>query len=100
MKAGWVRPLECMAYIYEYKRIEKSKACETSNLILTHDPENRVALFVLARNEKNPDNKIEKLKKVSELHPKYARALNEIGIVFGGTKKMYKEAISWYTKCS
>lgn len=76
MKSGWLRPLECRAYIYEYKRIEKSKALEAANLILSHDPENRVGLFISARNEKNPDSKIEKLKKVTELHPKYARAFN------------------------
>lgn len=64
------------------------------------EPTNRVGLFILARNEKNPDNKIEKLKRVTELHPKYARAYNQIGIVFGGTKKLYDEAITWYTKCS
>jgi tetratricopeptide (TPR) repeat protein len=40
------------------------------------------------------------LKRVSELHPKYARAINEIGIVFGGSKKQYDEAILWYKKCT
>ncbi len=33
------------------------------------------------------------------MHSGYARATNEIGIVFGGTKKMYDEAIEWYKKC-
>lgn len=37
---------------------------------------------------------------MSELHPKYARAINEIGIVFGGSKKQYDEAIRWYKKCT
>lgn len=27
LKTKWVRPLECMAYIYEYKRIDKKKSC-------------------------------------------------------------------------
>jgi hypothetical protein len=26
MKHNWVRPLECMAYIYEYKRVLKNKS--------------------------------------------------------------------------
>lgn len=34
LRPGWVRPLECIAYIYEYKRIEKPKAIETANKIL------------------------------------------------------------------
>lgn len=34
LRSGWVRPLECIAYIYEYKRIEKPKAIETANKIL------------------------------------------------------------------
>ena len=76
VRPDWVRPLECIAYIYEYKRIEKSKAMEFSRKILEIEPTNRVGLFVLARNEKNYDSKIEKLKQVSELHPKYARAIN------------------------
>lgn len=57
------------------------------------DPINRVGLFIMARNDKNPDSKIEKLMRVTELHPKYARSFNEIGIVYGGTKKLYDKAI-------
>ena len=56
-------------------------------------------MFILARNEKNVDEKIRKLKEVSEHHPLYVRVINEIGIVYGGTKKEYREAIKWYTKC-
>ncbi len=33
-----------------------------------------------------------------KLHPKYARCVNETGIVYGGTKKEYREAITWYQK--
>ena len=57
-------------------------------------------MFVLARNEIDKDVKIEKLKKVTELHPKYARAFNEIGIVYGGGKNMYEMAITWYEKAT
>lgn len=79
-----------MAYIYEYKRIEKKKSCEIANKILQFEPKNRVALFVLARNGKNADDKINQLKVVMQEHPKYARCVNEIGIVYGGTKKDYR----------
>jgi tetratricopeptide (TPR) repeat protein len=58
LKPKWVRPLECMAYIYEYKRVEKKKSCELANKILTLEPGNRVALFVLARNGSTADEKI------------------------------------------
>ena len=89
IKPDWIRPLECMAYIFEYKRIQKPKAIQTANKILKKEANNRVALFVLARNVKDIDEKIVKLKEVSQLHPKFSRAVNEIGIVYGGTKKEY-----------
>jgi protein O-GlcNAc transferase len=100
LKPKWTRPLEYLAYIYEYKRVLKSKSMEYANRLLEMDNDNRVALFVLGRNEKDIDTKIEKLKKVTELHPYYARAFNEIGIVYGGTKKEYENAITWYEKAS
>ena len=62
-------------------------------------PNNRVAMFVLARNQKDTETKIQKLKEASLAHPRFARVINEIGIVYGGTKKEYKEAITWYKKC-
>ncbi len=65
-------------------------SCETANKILSFDPTNRAALFVLARNQPTPDEKIAKLKEVMNLHPKYARCVNEIGIIYGGTKKEYR----------
>ena len=71
----------------------KSTAVQTANKILAMEPTNRVGLFIMARNDKNPDTKIEKLMRVTELHPKYARGFNQIGIVYGGTKKMYDKAI-------
>jgi len=46
------------------------------------------------------DQKLLKLKEASAAHPLYARAINEIGIVYGGTKKEYREAIEWYKKCA
>lgn len=50
MKPGWVRPLECLAYIFEYKRVLKNKAKEICAKIASVEANNRVALFVLARN--------------------------------------------------
>jgi hypothetical protein len=78
-----------MAYIYEYKRVLKSKSKELADKIMKIEPNNRVALFVLARNQATPEGKIEMLKKVTDLHPYYSRAFNEIGIVYGGTLKKY-----------
>ena len=40
------------------------------------DPDNRVAHFILARNQSTADEKINMLKMVTEKHPKYARAYN------------------------
>lgn len=58
VKENWVRPLECIAYIYEYKRVLKTKSKQTANKIMEIEPNNRVALFVLARNQPTPDGKI------------------------------------------
>jgi tetratricopeptide (TPR) repeat protein len=49
LRHDWVRPLECMAYIFEYKKNIKNKAAELCNKILTLEPNNRVATFVLSR---------------------------------------------------
>ncbi len=56
-----MRSYECVALIYEYKRIEKVKSVEYANRILGLDGRNRIGMFVLARNEKDADLKIEKL---------------------------------------
>ena len=40
------------------------------------DPKNRVALFIMARNQKTSEQKIAKLKEVMEIHPDYAGAVN------------------------
>ena len=76
MKHGWVIPLECLAYIYEYKRVIKSKAKETINKILALDENNRVGMFVMARQQGTNEGKIEILNKLTELHPKFVRAVN------------------------
>ena len=33
-----------------------------------------------------------------ELHPKFSKAFNETGFVYG-SMELYDEAISWHTKC-
>jgi hypothetical protein len=45
------------------------------------------AEFILARNQKSVDEKIESLKKAAERHPEYVKIVNEIGICYGATKK-------------
>ena len=55
MKPNWTKPYECLAYIYEYKRVLKSKSKEYANKLLDLQPNNRVALFVLGRNQKTPE---------------------------------------------
>ena len=42
---------------------------------------------MLSRNQKDATAKIAKLAEVIESHPKFARAVNETGIVYGGTLK-------------
>lgn len=34
MKPNWTKPYECLAYIYEYKRVLKSKSKEYANKLL------------------------------------------------------------------
>ena len=48
------------------------------------------AHFILARNEKDIDAKIAKLKIASERFPEYVRITNEIGICYGATNKDYR----------
>lgn len=61
-----------------------------ANKILAIDPENMYAHFIIARNEKEIDEKIAKLKIVADKFPEYVRVTNEIGICYGGTKKQYR----------
>lgn len=51
LKPQWVVPLQCMAYIYEYKRVLKTKSMEFVNKILAMNPKDRVGLFIKSRNQ-------------------------------------------------
>jgi transposase len=84
-----------LAYIYEWKKIGRADPIENAYKLLDIEKDNRVALFVLARNEKNIEIKIEMLKKVTELYPHYARAFNTIGKLYSDPKKEYENAIAW-----
>ena len=53
LRPDWMRPRECLAMIYELNRVNKVRAKDTANQILKVDGENRIALFVVARNEEN-----------------------------------------------
>jgi len=55
-------------------------------------------LFVLAKNEKDAEVRIEKVKEVIQMFPKYSRAVNFVGFIYGETKKMPEEAIIWHKK--
>ncbi len=57
MKPNWARPLECLAFIHEYKRIDKVKVKTVCSKILAIDPKNMVGLFISARNEKEKEMK-------------------------------------------
>jgi cytochrome c-type biogenesis protein CcmH/NrfG len=54
-----------IALTYEYRRIQKPKAIEMANKILAKDPENMYAYFILARNQQDIQQKIQKLKEAS-----------------------------------
>ena len=58
IRPKWMAPLECIAYIYEYKRVIKSKSKEMANRLLELEPNSRVGLFILGRNQPTPDGKI------------------------------------------
>ena len=66
--------------------------------ILEMDANNMYAHYILARNETNPDEKINKLKVVSQKFPEYVRATNDVGIAYGA-KKEHQQARRWYKKC-
>lgn len=99
LKPTLINSYVSLALIYEYKRIEKPKAIEMANKIIAIEPDNMYARFILARNTPNVDEKIEKLKAIHFKNPEYVRATNEIGVSYGGVKKDYQQAISWYSKC-
>lgn len=58
-----------------------------ANKVLEITPSNMYAEFIIARNQKSVEEKIDSLKKAAERHPEYVRIVNEIGICFGATKK-------------
>ena len=99
-KPRMVNSYVAIALTYEYKRIEKPKAVAMAGRALEVDPDCPYAHFILARNEKDVDSKIAKLKTVADRFPDYVRVTNEIGICYGGTKKEYRAAIPWYEKCT
>ena len=100
VKSDFLPALECRALIYEYTLKDTKHSVELANKIIKKDGRNLWGLFILARNKKTPDEKITSLKELINIHPDYVRATNEIGIVYGGAKKEYDEAISWYRRCT
>jgi hypothetical protein len=58
-----------------------------ANKILTMDPENMYAHYILARNENDADDdKIAKLKVVAEKFPEFVRVKNDIGNCYSKAK--------------
>ena len=53
---------ECIAYIYEYKRIDTSKSLDWAQKALSVDPNSLYCQFVVAKNEKDIDQRIIKVK--------------------------------------
>lgn len=39
------------------------------------------------------------MKELIKIHPRYPRALNELGMVYGKDKRDCDEAILWYKRC-
>ena len=56
-----------------------------ANIILSKD-NNMYAHYIIARNEANVDEKINKLKAVSQKFPEYIRVANDVGIAYGSKK--------------
>ena len=83
---------------YEYRRIELGKADTIAIKILEIEPQNSYGHYILARNKKDVDIKIQSLKDVSKRFPDYVRVANDIGIAYG-SKNEHREAIVWYKKC-
>jgi len=65
MKPEFIMSYVCLAFIYEYRRIEKVKSINWCNKILEKEGKNMYALFMLARNEKDIEVRIQKLKEAS-----------------------------------
>lgn len=49
-------------FLYEFRRVEKPKAIAFANTVLAKDPNNMYAYFVLGKNIKDVDERIQKLK--------------------------------------
>ena len=56
------------------------------------------AEFVLAKNQKDFDIRIQNLKEYCAKYPKYPRAINYVGFVYGENKNDPTEAIVWHKK--
>ena len=89
LKPDLINAYASIAITYEYKRTNIAKANQYAKKILELVPQNPYADFVLARNIQDIDQKISKLKEISQIHPEYTRITNEIGICYGATKKDY-----------
>jgi tetratricopeptide (TPR) repeat protein len=88
----------CVMFLHEFKRVEKPKSIAFANTVLSKDPNNMYAHFVLGKNEKDVDEKIKKLTAGALKFPYYIRINNEVGLSYGA-KKDHKSAIEWYKKC-
>lgn len=93
MKPSWIRPLECQCLLWEYKKVDKEKVKELTSKLLKLEFDNKLGLFLVARNQDNAEVKIAQLKQLITVNPKYARAYNELGMVFGGELQDYQSAI-------
>jgi tetratricopeptide (TPR) repeat protein len=62
MRPELVSAYVSLMFIYELSRIEKAKAIAFANTVLSKDPDNMYAMFVLGKNEKDVDKKISLLK--------------------------------------
>ena len=69
MRPNLINAYVSIAFLYEYRRIQKSKSTAMARKILEMDPENMYAAYILARNQSDVDTRISKLKEVSAKYP-------------------------------
>ena len=100
LKPNFPNPAACTALIYEYKRINHDKALDIALNILKTHPDNQWGQFLVAKNQKDPNQRVAKLKECFTKHPLFAKAANESGMVYGGALKNCNEAIEWYKKAT
>ncbi len=99
MKPQLINTYVSIMFLHQFKRVEIPKSLKIAHDIISKDPDNIYAHFIIGRNIENVEEKISTLQQNAQKYPHYLRLVNEVGISYGA-KKDHRNAIKWYKKCT